>query len=478
MNFTDKDKVLITTAIDYVNDVIHIGHAYQKVLEDCLTRYLRLVKDPKDVHFVTGTDEHGQKVFKIAQDKNLNVKAYVDDISKLDQDEQDALNVGYDRFIRTTDEDHKKRATEFFKKVYDNGYIYKKTYVGKYCVGCESYKTDKDLEDGECPLHPNNKIQDMEEENYFFKLSAFRDFLKELFDSDSSFVLPQARYNDMYALIDGLEDIPITRTKEKLPWGIECPVDSDHVIWVWFDALINYLTFGEQVGAWDEDTYIIHFLGKDNARTHALLWPAMLKAADENYKINVYVNAFFSLNGQKISKSIGNIIRPTELVEKYGVDPIRYFFLRYGPLVEDSDFNVTQFETVFNADLANGIGNLTARLTKLCERSNFAFPVTEIDKDFYLKEWAEPLKELRFDLVLNNIWEKISDLDKHINDNEPWAIKNEQKLKEVLTHEISELRNISYMLVPFIPDTAKKMQNQILNENIKSGGHLFSRLEK
>lgn len=471
-----KKKILITTAIDYTNDVIHIGHAYQKILADCVARFERKRRGKENVFFVTGTDEHGQKVFKVAKEKGVDVKEFVDDISTKDREQQDSLNISYDRFIRTTDEDHKKLASEFFKKVYDAGYIYKGVYKGLYCEGCEAYKTEKDLVDGKCPLHQNVDIQVVEDENYFFKFSSFKDFLKDLYTKNTSFVLPNQRYKEMYAFIDTIEDIPVTRRKEKLPWGIECPVDSNHVIWVWFDALVNYLTFGIHVGAWDDDTEIVHFLGKDNARMHALLWPCMLRAADYNIPDHIYVNAFLSLNGKKISKSLGNVIAPKDLVEKYGVDPVRYYFLRYGPIVEDSDFSQKHFEIIYNADLANGLGNTVARLFKLGEKSNMSFVFNENKNDILSQELTQEFNDFRVDNALQKIWVRISDLDKHINKNMPWSIEDNEKLNSVLSYELQELFKIAVLCEPFIPVTSEKILKVFEHGRIEVIDTLFPRI--
>lgn len=459
-----------------MNDVIHIGHAYQKILADCVARFERIRRGEENTFFVTGTDEHGQKVYNIAKNKDVDVKKYIDEIAKKDQEQQDSLQISYDRFIRTTDGDHVKVASEFFKKVYDAGYIYKDTYQGLYCEGCEAYKTEKDLVEGKCPLHQALEIQIVEDENYFFKFSAFRDFLKELFDNNKDFVLPPQRYNEMYAFIDTIEDIPVTRRKEKLPWGIECPVDSDHVIWVWFDALVNYLTFGLQVDAWDEDTEIVHFLGKDNSRMHALLWPSMLKAAGYEVPDHIYVNAFLSLNGKKISKSLGNVVAPKDLVEKYGVDPIRYYFLRYGPIVEDSDFSEDHFKIVYNADLANGLGNTVARLAKLAEKSEFSFPVNTTKEDILVQEFVQYFNEFRVDLATHHIWSKLSDLDKHINETAPWAIEDSEKLKEILDYEIKELCIIAKQCEPLMPGTSDKILKIFESEKVIAPAPFFPRL--
>jgi len=471
-----KKKILITTAIDYVNDVIHIGHAYQKILADCVARFERIRRGKENVFFVTGTDEHGQKVYNVAKEKKIDVKQLVDDIAKKDQEQQDSLQISYDRFFRTTDDDHIKFAGEFFKKVYDAGYIYKGTYKGLYCEGCEAYKTEKDLVDGKCPLHPTLKIQVVDEENYFFKFSEFRGFLKELFDKNPDFVLPKSRFSEMYVFIDKIEDIPITRRKEKLPWGIECPVDSNHVIWVWFDALVNYLTFGLQKNIWDKDTEIVHFLGKDNLRMHALLWPSMLKAAKYELPDHIYVNAFLSIGGKKISKSLGNVITPKQLVEKYGVDPVRYYFLRYGPLIEDADFSDEHFKIVYNADLANGLGNTVARLAKLAETSGLSFVDTKNSNDKMSKEVTQSFDEFRVDLAIQNVWGRLANLDKHINENTPWNIKDERKLKEVLEYEIKELRSIAFLCKPFIPSTSEKIIEIFRTEKISAPVGIFPRI--
>ena len=471
-----KKKVLITTAIDYVNDVIHIGHAYQKILADCVARFERIRRGKENTFFVTGTDEYGQKVYHVAKEKGVETKQFVDEISKKDQEQQDALNISYDRFIRTTDEDHKKLASEFFKKVYDTGYIYKGTYKGLYCEGCEAYKTEKDLVDGKCTLHPTGEIQTVEEENYFFKFSEFRSFLKGLFDKNKDFVLPNSRYKEMYAFIDTIEDIPVTRRKEKLPWGIECPIDTNHVIWVWFDALVNYLTFGLQVNAWDSDTEIVHIVGKDVARMHALLWPSMLKAAGYELPSNIYDHAFLSKDGKKISKSLGNVISPKELVEKYGVDPVRYYFLRYGPIVEDSDFSDEHFKIIYNADLANGLGNTVSRLAKLAEKSGLSFTVNRNDTDILSQELTQAFDVFRVDIALEIIWKRLSSLDKHINENEPWGIKDEKKLKEVLEYEVCELLKIAKLCEPFIPNTSKTILELFSGEKVTAPKSLFPRL--
>jgi methionyl-tRNA synthetase len=454
-------KYLITTAIDYTNDVIHLGHAYQKVLADAYSRLLRQTYGIENVKFLTGTDEFGQKIDKEAKNKGISNQDFVDQISKLDQKEQDSLQISYDRFIRTTDKDHQKVAQEFFKKSYDNGFIYEGNFEGKYCEGCEEYKTEKNLIDGKCPLHPNREIILTSETNYFFKWSYFRDYLKNLFDENPEFVKPKSKYNEMYAMIDEIEDIPVTRRKENLSWGIECPIDSGHVIYVWFDALINYYTYGSNI--WDENTKIIHFLGKDNAKFHALLWPAMLRSVDLKAPDLIYVNSFLSISGQKISKSLGNIIRPSEIIKDYSSDAIRYYLLKFGPIVDDSDFSIEQLKEIYNGELANGLGNTISRVFNLAERNNVIFAEPE---SLYLS-LNEEFLNFRPDKSLDLIFSKISDLNKDINQKEPWKITDKDTLEVLLQKYLNEIYYIILNLRPYLPQTCREVMDSLKNNYSK-----------
>jgi methionyl-tRNA synthetase len=471
-----KNKVFVTTAIDYTNDVIHIGHAYEKILADSIARFYRAKLGNDQVLFTSGTDEHGTTNEKAAKARGINVKDHVTETSAKDKAELDSLNISYNRFIRSTDPDHKKIASEFFKKSYDNGNIYKSKYQGLYCEGCESYKTLSELDENrQCPNHKTRKIQKVEEENYFFKWSKYADFLKELISSNTLKVTPEGKRKEMLSFIEqGILDIPVTRPKYKVGWGIECPVDPEQVIYVWFDALINYYTEGSVKGFWNKETEIVHFVGKDIARWHTLLWPAMLKSAGEELPDQVCVHSFLSLNGEKISKSLGNVILPSDLVKKYGVDPVRYYMLKHGPIMDDSDISIPALEETYNADLANGLGNLAARVAKLCEKWNVS--VTEPKKIDWDGKWAEPIQEFRVDLVLQNIWEQIRNVDKHINENEPWKITQEQKAQEVLSWEAAQVLEIGGKLAPFMPEVSKKILGQYTSSPIKSGEALFPRL--
>ncbi|MCA9390196.1 methionine--tRNA ligase [candidate division WWE3 bacterium] len=479
----DKQKFLITTAIDYCNDVIHVGHAYEKLLADALARYYRLTHEAKNVYFLTGTDEHGTTNEKAAQKRGISTEEHVTEISQKDQAQIDSLNVSYDRFIRTTDSDHVQIAADFYQKAVDNGDIYKGTYEGLYCESCESYKTLTELdENGQCPLHPTKEIQKYEEENYFFAWSKYQDFLLDLIESNKIQVLPDGKRSEMLAFLrEGLQDIPVTRPKYKLPWGITAPNDEDHVLYVWFDALINYFTAGSQNNLWNDETFIIHFVGKDIARWHVLLWPAMLQSAGYQLPDTVYVHGFMNLNGQKISKSRGNVIAPSELVDKYGADAVRYYLLKHGPIVEDVDISIPQFEEVYTADLANGLGNLVARTAKVLEKAGYQTKPADYSQYPQTPEMESRWSEYRADQVAILIWEKIRDLDKYIDETKPWELL---KSNEVLSAENSnvwekltvEIREIAQLVEPFIPDAAAKIKAQFAGTSIASTEGLFPRL--
>ncbi len=475
-----QDKVFVTTAIDYTNDVIHIGHAYEKILADSVARFWRGKLGADKVLFTVGTDEHGTTNEKAAKARNLEVATHVKEISGKDQAQLDSLNISYDRFIRTTDPDHKQTAQAFFKKSYDAGDIYKSTYQGLYCEGCEAYKTLSELDqEGRCPNHKTRQIQKTEEENYFFRWSKYADFLRGLISSDTLKITPEGKKKEMLGFIDqGIIDIPVTRPKYKVGWGIDCPVDTEQVIYVWFDALINYYTEGFSKGFWDSDTEIIHFVGKDIARWHTLLWPAMLQSAGIRLPDQVCVHSFLSLDGQKISKSTGNVILPSDLVNKYGTDAVRYYILKHGPILDDADISLKMLEEIYNADLANGLGNLVARTAKLCEKWGVSLTDKDltIDQHLWDEDWAKPIQQFRVDIVLQNIWDQIKAVDKHINEFEPWKITDESKAREILSWEAGQVLEIGRKLAPFMPSTSHKIVAQFSAQPIKTADSLFPRL--
>ena len=468
-------KYYITTAIDYVNDTIHMGHAFQKVLADVLARYNRIKLGEDDVFFLTGTDEYGQKAEKAAEEKGIPIKGYVDGISKSDQDQQDSLNISYDRFIRTTDPDHTKVAQEIWNRVEKNRDIYLGEFTGLYCSGCEAYYTEEDLVKGKCSFHPTLEIQKITEKNFFFKWSKYQEFLVEYLENNQDFIYPVSR---LYEILNfakaGIQDIPISRTSFK--WGVLVPNQPDHVMYVWFDALTNYLTGVEFLENktlfdkfWPAD---LHVLGKDNLRWHALLWPAILKSAGLEIPKKILVNGFLSLNGQKISKSIGNVIKPTDWVEKYGPDAIRYYLLRFTVATEDSDISEEKLQIAYNADLANGLGNLVSRVAKLCEQHQ----INAVNETTLMigQDVSNLIEEFKFNEALAHIWSEISKADKKVNEEKPWELTG-KKAKEVLEDLVVRIQNIAYNLQPFLPETSEKILKQFSGE-IKSAPPLFPRI--
>lgn len=467
------NKFYITAAIDYVNDTIHIGHAFQKIAADVLARYYRIKLGDENVFFLTGTDEYGQKAEKAAKDEGIPPQEFVKKISDSDQKQQDALNVSCNRFIRTTDLDHARVAQEIWERVKKSGDIYLGEYTGLYCEGCEAYYKEDDLVNGKCPFHPNQEVKKVTEKNYFFKWSKYKDFLIDHIKKNPTFIFPHHRANEMLEFAKNIEDIPISRSN--FTWGVSIPGETEQVMYVWFDALTNYLTgvgFLENKDLfnkfWPAD---IHILGKDNLRWHALLWPAMLKSAGVELPKTILVNGFLNLNGQKISKSLGNIVRPTEWVEKYGVDAVRYYLLRYTNITEDSDVSEDKFREAYNADLANGLGNLVARVAKLCEKEKLESGETykvwcaDVDKAF---------AEYKFNEGLRGIWVLISEADQKINVTEPWRLEG-LELSKILKDLVKRIQEIAYNLRPFLPETADKILSQFSGK-IKSGEPLFPRL--
>lgn len=463
----------VTTAIDYTNDIIHIGHSYQKIIADVLARYHRLIGDK--TFFLTGTDEHGGTSEQAAKKAGKTPKEFVDEISKKDKEQLDLLGISYDRFIRTTDPDHKKVVEEFYKKVEAAGDIYKGEYKGFYCTGCESYKNLSEIVDGKCSLHPTRELEEIKEENYFFKWSKYRDFLKKHIEDNPDFIKPESQRKNMLGFLEqGLEDIAISRPIEKVSWGIPVPGDPKQTIYVWFDAIINYISGAPDF--WPAD---VHILGKDNVRWHALLWPAMLKSAGYELPKTIYGHGFINLNGEKISKSRGNVIRPNELVEKFGVDAVRYFFIKYGPLTEDVDISSDKIKEVYNADLANGLGNLVSRV---CALSNGKVPKIDSDPDTHplrvdasIHNWKKVWKDIdtylpqfQFDKALSSIWEFIKEADKYLNTNEPWklATTDKGKFNWVIYGVLDSIHQIAWQIYPFLPETSIKIAKALNIEKL------------
>lgn len=467
-----KNKFFVTTAIDYANDIVHVGHSYQKMLADVLARYHRLIGD--ETHFLTGTDEHGQKVEKSALEKGVDPKKFVDKIATKDKSEWKSLNISYDRFIRTTDKDHIEFVQEFYLKSKAAGDIYSSKYEGLYCEGCEAYLTESDLVDGKCQFHPNKKPQKIIEKNYFFRLSKYQKFLEKLLEKKSNFVVPDSKRKEILAFVkQGLKDFSVSRQSVK--WGIPVPDDPKHTIYVWFDALLNYLTYGVENNCWPAD---VHVLGKDNQRFHAVYWPAMLKSAGYPLPKRILVHDFISLNGQKISKSLGNVIRPSELVSQFDTtDGVRYFFLKYGPLTNDVDITLEKIKKVYNADLANGLGNLVSRVAKLLEIEKIDLEKLEVKKtNSFSPQVAGSIESYRPNEALKYIWQYISNLDRYLNEKKPWKKGGIHKLA-IWDTLIKGIHQIAFDLKPFLPETAEKIEKQFKGPKIKSTKPLFPRIK-
>jgi len=466
-----KDKVYITTAIDYANEVIHIGHAFQKVLADILARYWRM--KGKKVFFLTGTDEHGANIEQKAKQEKKDPQEYVDEISSLDKEELKSLNISYDRFIRTTDQDHIQTVEWFWKRIKEKGDVYLKEFSGLYCLGCESFKTPHEIVDGKCPLHPTQDLVKVSEENYFFRWSKYEPFLKDLLKKHKDFIVPSSRYKEMVNFLNqGLEDISVSRKSVK--WGIPVPgKESEQVFYVWFEALMNYYTGAKNNGFWDDNTYIIHIMGKDNLRWHALLWPAILKSAELRMPDVILGHGFCSLNGQKISKSRGNFIRAKDLVEQTSQDAVRYFLAKYGPLRDDADISLEKVKKAYNSELANNLGNLIQRVCRLAEKNNCLVKKAG-DLSFY-SQVDNFIQDFKLDFALNFIGQKLDALNKLLDEEKPWAQPASQA-QEIISQVITELRQICYNLYPFLPLSMDKALKIINQDKIKTGQPLFPRL--
>lgn len=467
-------KFYLTTTLPYVNADPHIGFALEIVQADVIARYHKLIGD--EVIFNTGTDEHGQKIYKKALEEKEDPQNYVDKHAKKFEELKKALNLSFTNFIRTTNPEHKKAAQEFWKRCEKNGDIYKAKYKIKYCVGCELEKTESELENGKCPIHPNLEVELIEEENYFFKFSKYQKTLLEFYEKNPQFVIPGFRLNEIKEFVKkGLNDFSISRLKEKMPWGVPVPDDEKHVMYVWFDALVNYIStlkWPESEHAFKKFWPGIQFAGKDNLRQQSAMWQAMLMSAGISNSRQIIIHGFITSNGQKISKSLGNVVDPFELVKKYDTDVVRYYLLREIPSFDDGDFSERRLKEVYNADLANGLGNLISRVAKLAEKNNIETSPVEQTVD---SEISKSLEQYEFNQALSWIWGKITELDKKINEEKPWELE-EEKAKPVLENLIKKIQIISYNLKPFLPETAEKIIEQFKGPKIISQSPLFPRI--
>lgn len=480
---SDKKSFYITTTLPYVNSRLHLGHATEIIRADAIARYKKLIGF--DVFFNTGTDEHGRKIAESAEKAGKGVQDYVDEYAKLYKETLEKFGVLKEsegiHFIRTTDEKHIKFAGEFWKKCDENGYIYKKNYEAKYCVGCEEEKTDSELIDGKCPEH-DRVPEIINEENYFFKYSEFGEKLLEFYDQNPNFIIPNFRMNEMREFIKrGLRDISISRHKSKMSWGIEVPGDKEHVMYVWFDALTDYLsTLGGEENIekyWNNGTPT-QYCGKDNTRFQGVMWQAMLMAAGYKNTHQIVVNGFIlGEGGVKMSKTLGNTIDPLDIVNEYGTEALRYFVLKEFNPFEDTAVAKDKLKESYNAGLANGLGNLVSRIMKMA----VSYGVDLSDEEKEMKYYSEDKNDFsleNFDIkkAVDEIWTSAQNLDKYIQDNEPFKkIKiNEAEGKKDVHYLLYHLLGIALRLEPFLPETSKEIQ-RLIKENKSPEKPLFAR---
>lgn len=481
-----KNKYYITTAIPYVNAKPHIGHALEFVQADTIARYQRLLG--KDVLTLSGGDENALKNVQAAEAAGIKIQKFIDKNTKLFRELTIKLNAKHDIWQKGSDTKHHFPSSQKLWGLCKED-IYKKEYEGLYCVGCETFYSPDELnESGECHEHLGKKLDKVSEQNYFFALSKYEKKLIEIYEKGEIKIIPEHRKKEVLSFIkSGLKDISISRSNKRAKnWGVPVPGDKSQRIYVWFDAL-NIYQSGIGFG-WDEKKYKnwwpakLHVIGKGILRFHAVYWPAFLISAGLKLPEAIFVHDYFTVNGQKMSKTLGNVTDPLEILEKYkhhgGVDTLRYYFLaKFNPFT-DGDFSEEKLKEIYNADLANGLGNLVARVAKLAENSNFEFNDTKFSKEVYRKAQKEAIELYRFDLALSNIWNAdISAIDKHVDQNSPWLIKDKKKLKSVLQEEIDNIRKIAKKIRPFLPETAEKIEKQFKGPKIKSGEPLFPRLK-
>lgn len=498
---TEKSRrFYITTPIYYINAKPHIGHAYATTAADVLARYHRLIGDK--TFFLTGADEHGEKNEQIAKKLKIDPQEYADKMSAEFSLTWDSFNISNDNFIRTTDPKHKAAVQNALQYMFDKGYIYKGEYSGLYCPGCEQYKTEKDLVNGLCPDHKIKPVMTTEE-SYMFKMSAFSKKIKKMIEKDDLLITPESKKNEVLSFYsEGLKDISFSRTNTK--WGVELPWDKKMVAYVWPDAFLNYLTglgwdgpnldkgkplpnppLKKRGGNNDFDFWPadVHLIGKDILRVHATIWPAMLLALDLPLPKRLVVHGYFLVDGQKMSKSLGNVISPDDLIKKYGVDAARYLLIDATPFGHDGDIGWEKFDEKYNADLANGLGNLIARSITLAlkmreggielkkVKNNFQFPISNFESisndqisnsqntDGAWKKYHKNLENMEIDKALNIISGHIKYLDGFITALKPWELikQKDEKVGEVMYNILERIRHIALMLWPFVPETANKI---------------------
>ncbi|MFA7216607.1 MAG: methionine--tRNA ligase [Candidatus Paceibacterota bacterium] len=454
----------ITTPIFYPNANLHMGHAYTVTVCDILTRYHKLVGE--ETYFLTGSDENTGKILKAVEERGEKVSDYLDAISENFKNLYKSLDISYDQFIRTSDKkNHWPGALAMWERLVSSGDIYKATYKGLYCVGCETFYKEKDLVDGKCPIHQTIP-EEIEEDNYFFRLSKYSVKIKEKIRNEEIKIVPTSRKNEILALLDrGLEDVSFSRPIKNVPHGIPVPNDPEQVIYVWCDALVNYISalgFGRDDDLfkkfWPAD---VHVIGKDILRFHTAIWPAMLMSANLPLPKSVFVHGLITSGGVKMSKTLGNVVDPYDLINQYGRDAVRYYFAREISPFEDGDLTVERFKESYNANLANGVGNLVSRIMKMSE-DNLDKPI-EIPEFKLSDEYKKYLENFEINKACDLVWQEIGDIDKYIQDNKPFKIVKENKEEGVkmIKELVSKLYMVATLLEPIMPETSGKIKGLV-----------------
>ncbi len=466
-------KTYITTAIPYVNGAPHVGHAMDYCLADVFARYSRALGE--DVRLQAGVDEHGNKIFQKASSLGMPIQQFVDKNAGVFRDFIRGLNVSNTDFIRTTDESHVRRCQEIWLKLKDH--IYKSRYEGWYCSGCERFVTEKEYEEnkGICPDH-EKPYEKLSEENYYFRIADFKEQIRDAIVSQKMLILPEFRRNEILALLEESPDVSISRSISQLTWGVPVPDDESQVMYVWIDALSNYITV---LGYPDQDISewwpaAVQFVGKDILRFHTIIWPAMLLGLGLPLPKVVLSHGFVLSNGQKMSKTIGNVVNPLDVLEKHGVDAFRYYFLRHVDTFLDSDFTWEKFEESYNNELANDLGNLVQRLATLMKKNELSF---NSGHDFkFSDEYKRLMSNFEFTKAFDLVWEKIRSINRRIDDEKPWELAKNDKIEALancLNSLVDDLLKANYELAPFLPNVASRITEIFSDEVIPPETPLF-----